>query len=223
MASEMNLLAFDTSTSACSVAIQTNTGDIFQSHEIAPMQQARQVLPVIQQLLQTAELTANDLDAIIYGCGPGSFTGIRIATSVAQGLAFALNKPVVPISSLNAIAQSAHDEQKLNNILIAVDARMDEIYWAIYQANAAGVMELQSPEQVCKPDQINLPIQGHWYGVGDGWTKYQAELVTKLGFTPQAIYPDILPNAKSLLLLAQDKLAKGQTLSAAEAAPVYLR
>jgi len=219
----MNLLAFDTSTSACSIAIQTNTGNIIQSHEIGPMQQARQVLPVIQQLLQTAKLTTDDLDAIIYGCGPGSFTGIRIATSVAQGLAFALNKPVVPISSLNAIAQSAHAEQKLNNILIAVDARMDEIYWAIYQANAAGIMELQGQEQVCKPDQIHLPMQTDWHAAGDGWTKYHAELVTRLGFTPQAVYPDILPNAKSLLLLAQDKLAKGQTVSAAEAAPVYLR
>jgi len=218
----MNLLAFDTSTTACSIAIQKGD-EVRLSHQIAPMQQARLILPVIQDLLNSVALTVNDLDAIVYGCGPGSFTGIRIASSVAQGIAFALNKPVVQISSLAAIAQSGLRDQHLNRMLVAVDARMDEIYWAAYEANKQGYVELQGQEQVSKPEDVTLPAGDDWYGVGDGWLKYQDDLASRLGFRPHAIYPAVLPTAEDLLQLARIKLAQGEWVAAADAVPVYLR
>jgi tRNA threonylcarbamoyladenosine biosynthesis protein TsaB len=219
----MNILAFDTSTTACTVAIQTTDGNVIESHQVAPMQQARLILPVIQDLLKSAGITISQLDAIAYGCGPGSFTGIRIASSVAQGIAFAANIPVVQISSLAALAQTAYTENQLNKILVAVDARMDEIYWASYVVNSHGLVDLIGQEQLCQPQAIALPEGSEWNGVGDGWLKYEDILVTTLGFKPERIDTTTLPTAKSLLQLAKIKLNQGECLAAAAALPVYLR
>lgn len=216
------ILVFDTSATACSVAIQ-NGEQIYSSHKIAPMQQAKLILPMIQTLLTEASLTFEDLDAIAYGYGPGSFTGIRIANSVAQGIAFAAKKPVIQISSLAILAQAAFLEHTSRNWLVAVDARMDQIYWAYYQAGQKGCVELIGEEQLCTPDHASLPEKNDWCGVGDGWNKYTDTLVARIGFKPQTIYANQLPTAEILLPLAKVKFAESQWVMAADAAPCYLR
>lgn len=220
----MNILALDTSSSACSIALQH--GDVISiRHEIAPMQQAKLILPMIQDLLAASSLSIKDLDAIAYGAGPGSFTGIRIASSVAQGLSFPSNIPVVPVSSLAAMAQSAFLEHQHQRLLVAVDARMDQIYWAIYDIDSAGLANLMGEERLCYPNEVLTLSENEQFGIGigDGWTKYQDILTAQLGIKPTSIYPNQLPSAEAILKLALQKLHKGEKVASSLALPVYLR
>lgn len=219
----MKILAFDTSTTACSVALQSGD-EIKVLHEVAPMQQARRILIIIQKLLADSSLTLADLDAIAFGCGPGSFTGIRIASSVAQGIGFAKDLPIIRISSLAAFAQAAFEAGKGAKYLIAVDAHMQQIYWAIYAANQHGFVELTNQELVCSPEDIIPPENTHdWYAVGDGWEKYREKLLARLGFEPTIISSSPLPIAKAILRLASESYTKGDNVTASDAIPVYLR
>lgn len=219
----MNILAFDTSSTACTVAL-LHGKEIQAAHQIAPMQQAQLLLPMIQQLLDTASLTLAQLDAIAFGCGPGSFTGIRIASSVAQGLAFAASLPVIPVSSLAVMAQAAREERQWDKLLVAVDARMEQVYWAVYEANKAGHVALIGQESVGKPQDIPIPPDSlHWHGIGDGWEKYAEKLIEHLGFQPETLNPSQLPSAKALLTLAKMKFEQGDYTTAFYAFPAYLR
>jgi tRNA threonylcarbamoyladenosine biosynthesis protein TsaB len=218
----MNILAFDTSSSACSIALQC--GDNIRSlHKIAPMQQARLILPMIQELMSEFSLEFAALDAIAYGRGPGSFTGIRIASSVAQGIAFAAQKPVISVSSLAILAETMLMEYQCANTLVAVDARMDQIYWAAYAAGSNGHVECEGEEYLCAAKDIPLVKKTNWCGAGDGWEKYADELKKCLGFTPTATYPAVQPEAKALLALARIKFENKQWTTADQALPVYLR
>lgn len=218
----MKILAFDTSTTACSVAL--SVGDkIKVLHNIAPMQQASLILPMIHELLTSFSLTVNDLDAIAYGCGPGSFTGIRIASCVAQGIAFAKELPIIRISSLAAIAHAAFLEQQWNKLLVAVDARTEQVYWGIYEYNHHGNMSLIDKEQVCVPKEVTIPSGFEWCGVGDGWYKYQSSLITRLGFEPKQVNASQLPTAQALLELAKIKYRESDWVSITDALPHYLR
>lgn len=218
----MKLLAFDTSSAVCSVALLHGDEEkvLYKS---AVMQQARVILPMIQELLGSSSLKLTDLDAITYGCGPGSFTGIRIASSVAQGLGFAAKLPVIRISSLAAIAQAAFLEQQWSNLLIALDARMDQIYWAIYKMNKHGCAELIGQEQLCDPAGINIPGNSNYYGIGDGWEKHREKIEMCLGFKLQVAKSSRFPLAQAILRLAKAKFDKGDWVAASEAIPVYLR
>src|SRR3990167_429299 len=180
---KMIILAFDTSSTTCFVALlntDNKEGKTVQSlHKTLPMQQGTLILPLVKQLLEESHLTLEQLDAVAIGAGPGSFTGIRIANSVAQGMSFAVKLPIVQVSSLAAIAQAAYIEKGHEHCLVAVDVRMEQIYWAAYQVNKAGCVELIGKEQVCKADEIELSNEIKvidWYGVGDGWEKYSADL-----------------------------------------------
>lgn len=214
----MNILAFDTSASACSVAISINN-EIKALHKIAPMQQAQLLLPMIDELLSTNNLQLKQINAIAFGCGPGSFTGIRIATSVAQGLAFGLETQVIPISSLAAIAQETVDELKWEKMLVAVDARINEIYWGNYAVNQNGLVELIGIEKVSPPEQLSFAESSLIYGVGNAWEVYQNKILLK----PHAIDSTRTPNAKAILKLAHAKIASGYTQNPETAVPVYLR
>ncbi len=218
----MKILAFDTSSRACSVALQYND-EIKLLHDVVPMQQAKLILPMIQQLLDAFSLTLNQLDAIAYGCGPGSFTGMRIGNSVAQGIGLAANLPILRISSLAAIAQAAFMERQWKTLLVALDARMEQVYWARYEVNAAGLAELADKEVLCVPEAVPVPPSHTWYGVGDGWEKYEDKITTRLGFPLQAIHSAQLPTANALLALAKVKWEQGSWVRAAEAVPTYLR
>jgi tRNA threonylcarbamoyladenosine biosynthesis protein TsaB len=214
----MKLLAIDTSALACSVALVIND-DIKLVHEIIPMQQAQQLLPMIDELLKSNNVKVTELSALAFGCGPGSFTGVRIATSVIQGLAFATQLPVISISSLAAAAQTAYEEFHWQKILVAMDARMSEIYCGAYQVNAQGLMELQGTESLCRPENLPHMIDNDWYGAGNGWKVYE-EL---LPFKPLATAAEILPSALGVSLLAKAKYLRHEWIQADQAIPVYLR
>ncbi|MDR3491171.1 MAG: tRNA (adenosine(37)-N6)-threonylcarbamoyltransferase complex dimerization subunit type 1 TsaB [Gammaproteobacteria bacterium] len=218
----MKILAIDTSSNACSVALLDNE-DIESLHKIAPIAQAQLVLPMVQELMQEAKIQLQHLDAIAFGCGPGSFTGLRIAASVAQGLAFAAEVPLIKISSLASIAQHVFQERNWNKLLVAVDARMQEIYYGAYEINSEGFAELKGEEKVCSANQIPLHKNQDWYGVGDAWGIYSEIMELHLGFKPLDLDITCLPHAASIALLARNKLLKKEFCSFEDAVPVYLR
>lgn len=242
----MKLLALDTSSTVCSVALLDSdkpiNEQIISLEQSAAKQQGRLVLPMIHALLQSAELSLNKLDGILFGCGPGSFTGVRIASTVVQGLAYAANLPIMQVSSLAALAQSAYQANlDWKNILVAIDARMQKVYWAIYRANNLGFVELIGNEDVYNPKikalenekQISAPfqhvdlnidsLQGEtWVGIGDGWELYAESITKRLGFEPCVIYPQQQLKASALFAIAKGKISKGEWLSPKEALPVYL-
>lgn len=214
----MNILAIDTSAAACSIALLKGK-EIFAVHEITPMQQAQLILPKIDALLKTQQMTLQQLDALAFGCGPGSFTGLRIAVSVAQGLGYAASLPLIPISSLAALAQATYQELGWEKLLVAVDARVNEIYWACYTLSTTGLVELIGKESLCAPENIVCPVDNTWCGVGNGWQIYR----DKLPFRPTHIDTERLPMAFALAKLAEAKALQGEWITATAATPIYLR
>lgn len=215
----MKLLALDTSSTACSIALQIDQ-KIFSQHVIMPMQQAQSILPMIKNLLDETNLKLNELDAIAFGKGPGSFTGIRIAASVAQGLSFGAKLPVIAISSLQALAQAAYDSLDWKRLLVAVDARMQEVYWGTYVINSKGLAELIGEEMINSPNNIPFFEDQSWSGVGNGWEVYRE----RISHLPQKMDATILPTATAILALAGEKwLNKEDLLKPEEALPTYLR
>jgi len=217
----MKLLAIETATEACSAAVMVGD-DILHRYAIAPREHASRILGMVDELMAEAGLSPNQLDAIAFGRGPGSFIGVRIAASVTQGIAFSADLPVIPISTLAAIAQgSSHD-----HVLVAIDARMKEVYWGVYQRSAAtGIVQAQADEQLCPPDQVSLPDDTRlgWVGVGSGWQTYFDILQSRLPFITQIAEPHF-PSAQAIVKMAQAHLVGGgATLSAEQALPVYLR
>lgn len=214
----MKCLAIETSSAACSVALMIDDA-VYSRHVIAPMQQSQLILPMIEELLSSSNIDLNQLDALAFGCGPGSFTGIRIATSVIQGLGYATNIPVIPISSLAALAQTAYQEKGWKRLLVAVDARIQEVYWAAYEVNDNDLIMLNGDEHVSKPEEIIAPDSSHWYGVGNAWDVYKNEIK----FIPKETDSTYLPMATAIAQLAKEKFKQLSWITAAEAHPVYLR
>jgi tRNA threonylcarbamoyladenosine biosynthesis protein TsaB len=213
----MKLLALDTSSTACSIGLSID-GKISLRHEIAPMQQAKIILPLLNDLLKSENITLNQLDAIAFGCGPGSFTGVRIAVSAAQGLAYATGKPLISISSLAATAQAAYQNLGWTQLLVAIDARMNEVYWAAYEVENNHLVKLIGKEQITRPENIVLP-EASWCGIGSAWDIYHSTIPTQ----PRLIDITCLPNASAILSLAEAKFRLGETISPIDAIPVYLR
>lgn len=214
----MNILAIETSSGACSIALKLGEKRHI-SHQIAPREQTKLLLPAIQSIMAKAGVSIGDIDAIAYGAGPGSFTGIRIAHSVATGLAFAANKPVIPISSLAALALTAAETHHWQHILVAIDARMGDLYSAAYEFDQQqGLIEIEK-DQVIKPEALKLPNSGRWYGVGDAFTSYPTLLINQL----VEIDPQLIPTANSILTLAEKKYQAGDLIAANLATPIYLR
>ena len=213
------LLALDTATEACSVAL-LHDGKVLSHYEVAPRLHAQRLLPMIQDLLGEAGLALSALDAIAFGRGPGAFTGVRIAIGVAQGLAFALDRPVLPVSNLAVLAQRALREHGAQQVAAAIDARMDEVYWGCYAAER-GEMRLQGLEAVLAPELAQLPrgAHGDWFAAGTGWGTYGA----RIALQPCGSEPAMLPHAQDLLSLATFAWARGEALPADQAQPVYLR
>ena len=213
------LLALDTATEACSVAL-LHDGRVLSHYEVAPRLHAQRLLPMIQQLLGKAGIAASALDGIAFGRGPGAFTGVRIAIGVVQGLAFALDRPVLPVSNLAVLAQRALRERGATRVAAAIDARMDEVYWGCYRADD-GEMRLLGQEAVLPPEQAELPrgSDGQWFGAGTGWGTFAARMALK----PVDMDGSLLPHAEDLLNLARFAWARGEALPADQAQPVYLR
>ena len=213
----MNLLAFDTSTEYLSLAIQ-KSGEIFTFDINAGQTHSQLILPQIQALLNEAKLTLNDLQGIAFGAGPGSFTGVRIAAGVAQGLGFGANLPVVPVCTLQALAQASGAQKVIN----CVDARMGEVYFAAYELVAGAWKTVVAPS-LYKPDAVPAVSDTGWVGVGSGWQTYTAVLASVYGEQLDATQPALLPHAGALLQLALPEFAAGRAKPAAEAQPIYIR
>ena len=216
----MNILALDTAANACSVALLADE-DIIERIETQPRRHAAALLPMAEDCLAEAGLALKDLDALAFGRGPGSFTGLRIAASVAQGIAYGAALPVAPVSNLAAAAVAAWRKHGWQQVLAAFDARMDELYAATYVVDAAGLPELRGTEQLVAPDALAAPASaGAWFGAGSGFAAWDA-LAARLGLA--GCDPLVEPVARDLLGPAAAMVATGRVVSAAEALPVYLR
>jgi len=213
------LLALDTSTDACSVALYLN-GEVREDFRVIPRQHTKQLLPMIQTMLEEAGIKVTDLDAIAFGRGPGSFAGIRIATGVAQGLAFAAEIPLLPISTLESIALSKLQTGE-THVVAALDARMDEIYWAAYRSEA-GLPIAVTPERVDAPANVALPDGTLWCGAGSGWC-YLADMPESVQASVTVSSELCYPTASTMLTLALRDFAEGKAVSPEQALPVYLR
>lgn len=216
------LLAIETSGESCSVALHCD-GRTHSFFEYAPMRHAELLLPAVQSLLDESGLALGSLDAIAFGRGPGSFTSLRIGIGVVQGLAWAAELPVVPISSLAAVAQEAADISKPGtaSICVAVDARMQEIYTANFRAGGNGIVELAGEERVCAPGRARAPGGGPWIGAGNGFELFDE--LKRLATEASECYPGIRPRAETVCRLALDWLMSNEPLPAAGAQPVYVR
>ncbi len=218
----MKLLALDTSTEACSAALYID-GRTSVRYEIAPREHSKLILGMLDALLAEAGIKANALDGLAYGRGPGSFTGVRIAAGTVQGIALGLDLPVVPVSSLAALAQGMRREHGSERVLTAIDARMQEVYWATYRLGASGLMELSGDERVTTPGLVPVPSDHAWHGAGSGWAQYRKALAERLTDCLLTIYPDRFPSAEDIAVLGAAGLQNGRGLSAERALPVYLR
>lgn len=182
-------------------------------------QHSERILPMVHEVLAEAGLVLTQLDAIAFGRGPGSFTGLRIGAGVAQGLAFGASLPVVPVSSLAALAQGV-DASK---VLAAIDAHMNQVYWGMYQRNPQGIVELVDQECVVAPHDVKLPEGKNWVGAGNGWDRYSAVLMERLTDRATEWRPQCFPHARFVAQLGVEAQEKSAALTPELALPVYLR
>ncbi|MDX2428642.1 MAG: tRNA (adenosine(37)-N6)-threonylcarbamoyltransferase complex dimerization subunit type 1 TsaB [Xanthomonadales bacterium] len=215
----MNLLAIETSTETCSIALAIN-GEVLEYYQHAPRQHAELLLPWVEQLFAEAGIGFGSLDAVAFSRGPGSFTSLRIGIGVVQGLAWASDRPVIPVSSLAATAQVAVKEG-IGSALVALDARMNEVFTGTFEANSNGVMVPVSGEKVCPPENVQPPDRSETFGIGNGFERYP--LLDNLTESLVGFRSDIWPRASSVVELALEWLKTNQPLSAQQAQPVYLR
>jgi len=217
----MKILAVDTATEACSAALYID-GEIQERFQLAPRIHTQLVLPMIDELMAEAELRPQQLDGLAFGCGPGSFTGIRIATGIIQGIAYGADLPVVRVSTLAAISQACLQKTTHDTIFTAVDARMNEIYWAVYERDAEGYAQLIGKEVVQPANEIDaLGLSG--YGIGSGWLSYEQILKERLAEQLQGFDAEYLPHSREIALLGAVGMKRGLDVSVGEAMPVYLR
>ncbi|MBS0431485.1 MAG: tRNA (adenosine(37)-N6)-threonylcarbamoyltransferase complex dimerization subunit type 1 TsaB [Proteobacteria bacterium] len=216
----MNLLALDTSTECCSVALLHGDALIERS-ELAPRRHAELVLPMAEALLAEAGLQRARLDGIAVGRGPGAFTGVRLGVSVAQGLAFALGRPVAAISSLAALAMQA--PRDANATLAVIDARMGEIYAGAFAFDADGTLRALDGERVVRAQDLRVPHSPGWNVIGSGWDAYREALLARLPAPPRWAEGARYPQARDVARLALPQFEAGHVLPPERALPVYLR
>jgi len=218
----LKLLALDTSTEACSAALSID-GEITQRYQLAPREHTHLILGMIESLLHDAGLKPSEIDVMSFARGPGSFMGIRVAAGVVQGIAFAHSIPVVPVSTLAALASVAMEETGETRVLAAIDARMKEVYWGAYQRSESGQVELLGKECVTAPDKAPIPGQGEWVTAGTGWGSYGDVMKPTLGDRCITSLDECFPSAAAIAKLAVDLYKNGAAVPAGEAVPVYLR
>ncbi|MHB1085378.1 MAG: tRNA (adenosine(37)-N6)-threonylcarbamoyltransferase complex dimerization subunit type 1 TsaB [Thiobacillus sp.] len=219
----MKLLVLDTSTEYCSAALWLD-GEIHARRVLAGQRHSSLLLPMVDELLRESAISLRQLDGIAYGAGPGSFTGLRIACAVTQGLAFGADLPVVGISTLEAIA----GQTGADRVLTVLDARMAEVYWAAYQR------ELAHPEghkgwrcviepALALPESVSVPEEGDWVGAGNGFVALGEVLRPRLETRLLRIDATLMPDAAAMAPLAVQAFERGEGKDAALAAPIYLR
>ena len=219
----MKLLALETSTEACSAALYLD-GEVTERYQLAPQQHNQLILPMLESLLAEAGLSLRHMDALAFGRGPGSFTGVRIAAGVVQGLAFGADLPVAPVSTLAAMAQEAFAETDSPFAFPCIDARMGEVYWGVYRRGEHGLAELAGQEAVCHAHWVAFPDAAEGVGIGSGWGTYAAALHERLGQgRATGILADRFPRAAWVARLGAEVFRRGECVIAEDAQPVYLR
>lgn len=217
----MRLLTLDTATEACSAALWID-GEVLARYELAGRTHTQCLLPMVHALMAEAGLGFGQLDGLVCGVGPGSFAGVRIGVGYAKGLAMALDLPVLPVTSLELLAQRAI-AQGATRVLAAIDARMGEIYWGVFVAGDQDLAELQPPAQVLPPEGVEFSQAGDWVGVGTGWGSYESILRGRVAASLARIDGAALPRAEDAFARAVPAFAAGRVGGADALAPVYLR
>lgn len=217
----MKLLAIETATECCSAAVLCDD-EVFTVSEVAPRRHNEIILSMCEQVLSQGQISLTQLDAIAFGRGPGAFTGVRLAASVTQGIALAQDLPVVPVSSLAALSQAAYHAQQASQVLSCIDARMQEVYVALFELGDHEIMQVVGDEQVIKPSLIEVDINESCFGVGTGWQAY-AEILSERCGKGISYDANALPQAEFVAKLGKHYFAQGKFVSAVEALPVYLR
>lgn len=219
----MKILGVDTATEACTTGLWVD-GELHVRHAVTPRGHADRVLADCAALLAEAGLSLQDLDALAVGRGPGSFTGVRIGVGVVQGLAWAAGLAVVPVSTLAVIAQEVARRDAAKWFAVAIDARMDEVYWGVYRRAPGGLVEPVAEERVCAPETVPVPNGvGECVGAGTGWAAHGEVLRALLGKRLRDVHSDALPHAEALLALAAAAWMRGEAVTAEQVRPVYLR
>jgi tRNA threonylcarbamoyladenosine biosynthesis protein TsaB len=216
-----SILAIETATSACSAAL-SHEGEVLERYVLAPRQHAVLILPMIESVLAEAGIGVRQLDAIAFGRGPGAFTGVRIAAGIVQGIAFAMQLPVLPVSTLAALALGALRETGEAQAMAALDARKDEVYWGCYRQSGETLV-LQGSEIVCAPASATLPGPGRQVAVGSGWLAHGEVLLQRCGDDVIRVLPDLEPRAGDVARLGLYDFMQGGAVAADAAVPVYLR
>lgn len=217
----MRLLAVDTATEACSVALQVD-GRVLARLDAAGRSHTEQMLPMVHGLMRDAGLRFTHLQGLICGVGPGSFAGVRIGVGFIKGLALSLGLPVVAVNSLEMLAQDAMDAGALR-VLCAIDARMDEVYVGAFERRPDGLAQALGPPCLSGPSAFRLAGDGPWVAVGTGWRRYEAELRAGTEGAISRVDGTALPRATAALRLAQAAFARGDVLDADALTPLYLR
>ena len=211
----MKVLGIDTATERCSVALRVGGTSIERAVDTA-RGHAEIVLPMVQEVLKEAGLTLNELDGIAYGRGPGAFTGVRVTIGVVQGLAFGAQLPTVGISDLAAVAQQVAKPHA--KVLVCMDARMSEVYWGVFAADAGGIVGIETSERVSSPDQVQAEAPSILAGTG-----FRAYADLQARFPEAEVYDSVLPHAREIAALGETELRAGRSKPAAQAQPTYLR
>ncbi|MGG7446585.1 tRNA (adenosine(37)-N6)-threonylcarbamoyltransferase complex dimerization subunit type 1 TsaB [Kosakonia oryzendophytica] len=219
----MRILAIDTATEACSVALW-NDGTTFAHFELCPREHTQRILPLVQDVLHDAKISLTQLDALAFGRGPGSFTGVRIGIGIAQGLALGAELPMIGVSTLATMAEGAWRKTGATRVLAAIDARMGEVYWAEYQRDEQGVWQGEESEAVLNPQAVMARLQqldGQWATVGTGWAAWPEMASTCALSLIEG--ETTLPAAEDMLPIARRLFTEQRTVAVEHAEPVYLR
>lgn len=218
----MNLLAIECSTEVLSVAVYAS-GEVRERLEDGGRRHGDRLLVLIDAVLADARLSKLDLSAVAFGCGPGAFTGVRMAVAAAQGIAYGLDIPAVPVSSLAALAQEGFDRGAATPMLALADARMGEVYAGYFEVDEHGLVLPIAEECLSKPEQLVLPGDDVWCAVGPGLRAYRSVLDRRFGYRLDAIERSVYPQASAVARLGARAMRAGLSLDARRAMPVYLR
>jgi tRNA threonylcarbamoyladenosine biosynthesis protein TsaB len=217
----LKILALDTSTEYCSVALLRDS-EILNQEILAEQRHSELILPMVRRTLDEAGLTLTQLDGIAFGSGPGSFTGLRIACGVTQGLALGADLPVIGICTLEALAQDAGEKGTVAGVIAALDARMSEIYHAAYRRTADGWLPVSEPA-LCSPHHAPLVSGNDWTVCGSGFEMYEEILQSRYHGCIGHVISGLRPNARAIVQLAAAEFRKGSGIDPADAAPLYIR
>ena len=216
----MKILALDAATEACSAALLVGAA-MSERYDVIGRGHAGRLLPMADELLREAGLTPRDLDAVAFGRGPGGFTGLRIATGMAQGLAAGAGKPIVPVSNLAAVAAGVAPANGSTRVLVCMDARMGQVYWAAFDCRGGRPLAL-TREHLSDPGAVELPAGAATFGAGHGFSAHPA-LAARLAGSLTGIDDAALPRAIDIARIGAVDFAAGRGVAAAQGLPVYLR